>query len=216
MSYFCTGRDLLSIEPGAFLASGFPSQELITGTDGVINGTAFTSLTSDFTAGVQAGMVLCTYTTMPSEGRAYEIMSVNSATELVVSILRANKDAAAIAPPDGGPLNFIIRSFASQISRVSGVLSEKLRQMVEVAGVSSADFADSEQLRIATAYGVLAEVFTARAENNEPADANWIKASHYRNEFRRLRLQLRLAVDVDGDGLAEETRTLGSVSLKRI
>ena len=92
----------------------------------------------------------------------------------------------------------------------------KLKELSEATGIAGADFADSEQLRITTAYGVLAGIFLAQADNARPHDANWIKAEFYRTEFRRAQNQLRLVVDSDGDGIAEQTRTLGNVFLKRI
>jgi hypothetical protein len=217
MSQFCTDRDILAIEPNAFLAGGFPSQELAAGSDGAVTGTTFTSAASDFQpAAVEAGMVLCTYTTTPAEGTACEIVSVDSATSLTVSVLRADSEAPAVPPPEGSELSFRVRTFAPQIKSVSDTLARKLRQLAEVGGLAAADFADSAQLARVCAYGVLAAVFVARAENATPADANWIKAEHYRNEFRRLQLQLRLSVDADGDGRAEQTRALGNVALRRV
>lgn len=217
MSDFCQDRDLLSIEPGVFIGGGFPSQELISGSDGVISGTTFTSSASNFTAAcVEAGMVLCTYTTTAAEGSAFEIVSADSTTSLNLSVLRAGLEAASVAPPAGSNLHFYIRTFGPQIRTVSAALSEKLRQIVEVSGVDAADYADSAQLRITAAHGALAAIFVARSENAVSSDVNWIKAQYYHDCFRRLQLQLRLAVDADGDGLAERTRTLGNVTLRRI
>ena len=96
------------------------------------------------------------------------------------------------------------------------MLAEKLRRVAEAAGVAAAQFADSAQLRSAVACGMIADVFVARADNSREGDANWIKAQHYRQEFARMQLQMRLAVDADGDGLAEQTRTLGNVNLRRV
>jgi len=216
MSNFCQDRDLLSIEPVIFIGGGFPSQQLISGNDGVMAGTTFTSAGSDFaTAGIATGMVLCTHTGAPAEGNAYEVVSVDSQTSLTVSVLRAEANAAATPPTPGTSLAFFVRTFQPQIHGVSETLAEKLRQISESGGIAQADFADSEQLRFTTAYGVLASVFVARAENATSADANWIKAEYYRREFTRLQTQLRLAVDIDGDGTAEATRTLGNVTLRR-
>ncbi len=217
MDYYCQDRDLLSIEPIVFIAGGFPSQQLINGTDGSISGTTFTSAGSNFsTAGIKAGMALCSYDTTPSEGNAFEITSIDSATQLTISVLRGSSEDSPTPPPAGSNLSFYIRTFEPQIKMTSSTLGEKLRQMSELAGIDNADFADSEQLRITTAYGTLSSIFTARAENAAAHDANWIKAEHYRNEYRKLQLQLRLAVDEDGDGLAEKTRTLGNVILRRV
>ena len=217
MSSFCQDRDLLSIEPGAFVGGGFPSQRLVAGSDGVLSGTTFTSAGSDFvSAGVAPAMVVCVYTTTPSEGSAYEIISVDSATTLTVSVLRADTSADAVSPPSGSGLSFCIETFAVQIEAVSNTLAEKLRQITEVAGIDSADFADSTQLRLATAVGVLSTIFVTRAQNATDSDANWVKAEHYRDEFRTRQLQLRLTVDADGNGRAEQTRTLGNMTLRRV
>ena len=217
MSMFCQDRDLLSGEPVIFIGGGFVGQELTSGSDGAISGTTFTSATSNFTsAGVAEGMVLCTYADSPAEGSAVEVVSVDSATQLTVSVLRADTAGDAVPPPAGAGLNFYVRTFAPQIAGISATLAEKLRQAVEVAGVSSADFADSQQLRATTATGCLSAIFVARADNAADQDANWTKAEHYRRQFARQQLQLRLAVDADGDGEAEQTRTLGNISLRRL
>jgi hypothetical protein len=217
MNRFCQDRDLLGIEPIVFLGSGFPAQEMIRGSGAALSGTTFTASGANFTAaGVAPGMVLCTYTTVPAEGTVCEIVSVNSQTQLTVSVLRADPAASPVAPKAGTGLSFHVRTFDPQVRGVSDTLAEKLRQMAEVAGIRSADFADSTQLRVAAAYGALGSIFVARAENAQPGDANWIKAEHYRQEFRRLQLQLRLVVDANGDGKAEQTRTLGNVALRRV
>ena len=217
MSTFCQDRDLLSAEPRVFLDGGFRSQQLVSGADGALAGTTFTSASSNFqAAGVQAGMVLTTYTASAAEGNALEVISVDSATSLTVSVLRADSDDAAIPPSPGTNLNFRLRTYLPQILGTSATLSEKLRQTPEVSGIASADFADSAQLRRATCYGTLSSIYVARAENASPSDANWVKAEHYRNRFRAAQSQLRLTVDADGDGTAEQTRALGNVTLRRV
>ncbi|MCD4823590.1 MAG: hypothetical protein K8S55_03215 [Phycisphaerae bacterium] len=217
MSSFCLDRDILAVEPIAYLGGGGSGQQIAAGSDGALSGTTFTSAGSDFTsAGLAAGMVLCVTQTIPAEGTALEIISVDSATALTVSVLRADTDADAIAPLAGTSLNFYVRTFAAQIANVSGGLAEKLRRISEAAGIVAADFADSVQLKHTAVAGVLAKLYLARADNARPHDANWIKAEYYRDEFKRMQNQLRLAVDIDGDGEAERTRTLGNVSLKRV
>ncbi|HAU38846.1 MAG TPA: hypothetical protein DCX07_14160 [Phycisphaerales bacterium] len=216
MSEFCQDRDLLGIEPGLFLGGGFAAQQIAQGTGGQISGTTFTSPGSDFSAaGVAAGMVLCVYDASPDEGVPLEILAVPSATTLTVSVLRAEADGPAVPPAPGESLSFRVRTFRPQIRNASAALAEKLRQLAETAGVQSADFADSSQLRLTAAYLALAGVFVAQAQNAAAHDAHWIKAEHYRRESVRMQLQLRLAADEDGDGFAERTRTLGHVTLRR-
>ncbi len=215
MNQFCHDRDLLAIEPDVFTTAGFAGQELISDSDGAISGTSFTSAAGDFvTTGIAAGMVV---SITPSAGgaRSYEIISVDSATSMTVSILRADTDDPATPPQAASGLSYSVRTFGPQIGGVSSTLAEKLRQLSEVAGVASADFADSAQLRYATAHGTLSSIFLARADNAAPFDANWIKAQYYREQFARLQLQLRLVTDTDANGAAETARTLGNVRLIR-
>jgi len=217
MRMFCEDRDLLSIEPVIFIGGGNVGQQLIGGSDGVLSGTTFTSTSSDFeSAGVDAGMVLCTYTDNPAEGSAVEIVTVDSATALTVSVLRGDVEDAPIPPPSGSSLGFYVRTFAAQIGTVSETLAEKLRQVEEATGISKAEYADSQQLRTTAVSGSLSSVFVSRADNATDRDANWVKAEHYRQQFDRQQLQLRLVVDSDSDGTAEQTRTLGNIILRRL
>lgn len=216
MANECKDRDLLAIEPGVFTGGGFDSQRMAGGVDGAFSGTTFTSILADFTASsIQAAMVLGVYSTVPAEGRCYEIISVDSDTSLTVSVLRADRDAAAVAPSPGTNLKYYINTFAPQIAEAEANLYEKLRQLGEADGIASVEFVDSSQLRKVIAFASLASVFTARASNATGDDANWVKAEFYRGQHVIAAGALRLAKDVDGDGFAEQTRTLSNVSLRR-
>ncbi len=216
MANECKDRDLLTIEPDVFTGGGFDSQQMAAGTDGAISGTTFTSASADFTAAnIEAGMVLCVYSQVPAEGRCYEVISVDSSTALTVSILRADRSADAVAPPAGTNLKYYINTFAPQIADSEATLHEKLRQIGEADGISSAEFVDSSQLRKAVALASLASIFTARASNATGDDANWVKAEYYRRQHVAVVGALRLAKDIDGDGFAEQTRTFANVSLRR-
>lgn len=216
MTNDCKDRDLLVIEPTIFTGGGFGSQQLAEGTDGTLSQGAFASASADFVStAVQAGMVLCVYTTVPAESRSYEILSVDSGTELAVSILRPERDGGAIAPPSGTELKYYINTFAPQILAAQATLQEKLRQIAEAEGITSADFVDSMHFRKVVSLATLAAIFTALASNAVDTDANWVKADHYRRLHKAALPALRLARDIDGDGLAESTRTLGNVSLRR-
>lgn len=217
MQLFCQDKHILAVEPGAYLSAGQPARQLAAGTDGQLSDTTFTSVSADFNdAQVAAGMVLTVHRGVPSEGVALEVVSVDSATTLTVSVLRLGEDDPAIAPAAGTGLSWFVQSLGPQIADVSAQLAEKLRQLNEAAGVQSATFADSAQLRLTTAYGVLAAVYATRSSGPDARDANAFKARYYREQFARQQLQLRLAVDADGDGLAEQTRTLGHVRMRRV
>jgi hypothetical protein len=217
MTNECKDRDLLAIEPSIFTGGGFESQQMSSGTEGVIGGTIFSDESGNFIAAkVQAGMVLCVYTTVPAEARSYEILSVNSPTSLTVSVLRPERDGEAVPPPGEVALKHYINTFQPQIAEAQRTLNEKLRQLGEAAGIAPASYVDSSQLRQALAFVVLAGIFTARASNARRDDANWIKAEFYRRQHAAALARLRIARDIDGDGFAEHTRTLGNVSLRRV
>jgi len=216
MSNESKDRDLLAIEPSLFTGGGFQSQQLAAGADGALAGTTFTSVSADFgAAGVAAGMVLCVYTTAAAEAHSCEILSVDSDTSLTVSALRADLDGAAIAPLAGSDLKYYVQTFLPQIVAAEAALSEKLRQVSEAEGIAVADFVDSCQFRKAVALAALAAVFVARAANATDADPHWIKAEFYRRQHVAAVAAIRLARDINGDGVAEQTRTLGNVALRR-
>ena len=218
MNEFCQDRDLLALEPAIFLGGSFVTQQLTGGGDGVSSGMTFTSASSDFVAsGVQAGMVLTVYDAAPSEGNAFEIVSVNSATTLTVSILRADASIPPLAPRMSGR-SFFVRTFRPQIQGVSRTLAEKIKLFAELCRVPAdkAAFADPDQLRSATACGALPGIYLARAASATPDDANWLKSEHYRQEFVRLQSQLRLAADTGPGPCGQQTHTLGNMLLRRV
>ena len=216
MTNECKDRDLLGIEPAIFTGGGFQSQQLAAGTDGVMSGTVFSSASADFSAAnVQPGMVLCVYSTVAAEACPHEIVAVNSATSLTVSILRAEPDGPATPPPSGTSLHYYINTFAPQISAAQTALYEKLRRIGEAEGITGAEFVDSSQLRQATSFAALAHVFVARASNATSNDANWVKSEFYRRQHVAAVSAIRLAKDINGDGIAEQTRTIGNISLRR-
>ena len=216
MEQFCQDRDLLAMEPMLFGTSDSAAQALLVSQDGTINGQALSCPLADCcAAGIEPGMVAAVYADGNTEAAAYEILDVLPGM-LTLSVLRASPQQPAITPPPADMVRFHVRTYAAQIRNTSAALAEKLRQSREAAGVRSASFADSAQLRLTAVCGALADIFVARAHNARENDANWVKAQHYRQEFSRLQLSLRLAVDADGDGIAEATRTLGNVTLRRI
>lgn len=216
MNTYCSDRDILALEPVLFLGSGRTGHKLASGSDASISQTTLSSPSSDFqAAGIQPGMVLTTYDASASEGRSCEIVSVDSASQLTVSVLRASLDDQPVAPAPGGT-SFFIRTFGPQITAVEASLVERLRTQSESRSPDPASFVDSAQLRMIVAFGTVATVFLSMAVAATPADANWTKAQHYRGEFRRLQIGLRLSCDLDGDGIAESTRALGDVNLRRV
>jgi hypothetical protein len=209
-------RDLLRIEPGIYLGGGFASRTLTAGTDGQLSDTAFTSASADFlAAGLAAGMVLCTWSDAPEEPSPVEIVSVNSATSLTVSVLRESDDAVPVGPSPGSDLGYFVRSYRPEIRQAADRLAQLLSTSRELREDGRPAFLDTAPLRRAIAVGSLATIFDARSDG-APDSADGIKARHYRRLWTEVRTQLRVAVDSDGDGRADQMRTLSHVTLRRI
>src|SRR5688500_6642122 len=103
---FCTDIDLLHWEPNILVDAAFASQTLITGT-GNLAGTTFTIASGSFTTAhvtADQAMVLS-----GSVAGAFPIVSVDSATQLTLSVLYDG-----IFPTTGNPI-------ASPIATVTGL-----------------------------------------------------------------------------------------------
>jgi hypothetical protein len=214
MTSFCSDRDLLALEPTVFLR-GTASQQFASGTDGTFASGVFSSATANLVAaGIAPGMILTTSETIPAEGVCYEILSVDSASTLTASILRTREEDPAIPPADATNLAWRIRTFAAHFADTSAALGEELRQRGEI-DFDAADFVPSDQLRRLCAYGTLAAVFLGRCQRASGDDIHWIKAEHYRDEFRRQRNTLTLLADTNSDSEADASRSFGNVQLRR-
>lgn len=217
MTPYCHDRDLLNLEPVLFHSGGLGESLIARGQSAGVSGLTLTADADFAAAAVSPGMVALLRPGEGSAAQAVEVLAVTSPTTLSVCLPRAD-DLQPCRP--AGPVEHCpweLRSFAPQIAAVSLALGEKLRRLAEVSGVGGQDFPHSAQLRQTAVYGVLAALFAARAENaTATGDPNWIKAQHYRQAFLMAQVQLHLAGDADGDGLAESARSLGHVTLRRI
>ncbi len=218
MNTFSKDIDLLRWEPVLFGELALLSQRLCEGSDGAIAQTTFTSVAADFTAcDIQPGHVLCAHNADYSLQGCYEIVAVDSATQLTVSILRADTDAPTIAPPAGTDLQFHISSYAPMAHEIA----ESLLQYFDLSNLTDepeqilAQIANPQALRQTSVFGVLAAVFAARATGAQDLTGLWDKAMHYRKQFETARTRVRLQLDPDGDQIIDRTHSGGSVRLRR-
>ncbi len=115
MITFSSDADILKYEPALFGELHLSSQVLAEGQGGTLSGTSFIAQDADFLAcGVSPGGVIYLRGTSGSPDGAYEIVSVTSATQLVVSVLRADSQQMLVAPPAGEDLYWRISTFAPQ------------------------------------------------------------------------------------------------------
>ena len=115
MTVFSKDRDILKYEAVLFSELYFSWQVLCEGTGASLSGTTFSKASEDFVAaGVEAGGVIYLRDVSGQPDGAYEIVSVDSATQLTVSVLRADDEDSAIAPAAGSDISWELRMPSTQ------------------------------------------------------------------------------------------------------
>jgi len=217
MVRFSSDIDILKYEPVLFGELHWPSQVLTRGTGAALSGTTLTDGAGDFLGtGVEAGGVVHLKSADGALDGSYEIVSVDSATELTVSVLRANSDESPIAPAQATDISYRVNTFASQAT-------EAAFQLTEYFGIQPGDptseitvdhIFDTEGLRRASTLAVVSLIYATWAHRSG-SDGHWQKSLHYRRQFEKARQRCHLAIDLGADGTVEMVRVGGAIKLVR-
>jgi len=217
MVSFSNDADILKYEPILFAELHLPGQVLTAGTSGTLAGTTFTASDADFvTAQVQTGGVIYLQSVDGILDGAYEIVSVDSATQLTISVIRADSDDQLIAPPAAIDISYRISTFKPQASEVAFQLTEYfgIKPGNPASGIDVQDVLDTDVLRMASVFAVISSVYAMLASKAE--DENfWKKSLHYQTLFEKARQRCRLSIDVGSDKVADVTRVGSSMRLVR-
>jgi len=217
MVCFAKDVDVLRYEPMLFGELHPAWQVLSSGSGGVLTGTSFMSSSADFTGSqVQAGGVVYLRSADGVLDGTYEIVSVDSSTALTVSVLRADAEGSAVAPPAATDVTYRVSTFRPQIEEAGFGLTEYfgLQGGSGASEFTAADVLDTDVLKPATVFAVISSVYAMLASKAE--DENfWKKSLYYQRLFEKARQRCRVGLDVNGDGVADVTRLGGSVQLVR-
>jgi hypothetical protein len=217
MASFSNDVDILKFEPMLFGHLHLPWQVLAEGSWGILNGTTFTAAGADFiSAGVCAGGVIYLASEDKVLDGAFEIVSVDSATQLSVSVLRSDSQADAVAPPAASDVSYRISTFAPQANEVGFQLTEYfgIRPGNPASDYGVEDVLDTSVLRQASVFAVLACVYAMLAGKAE--DENfWKKSLHYQKLFTKAKERARLSIDLGSDGVVDVTQVGSSAKLVR-
>jgi len=217
MVKFSNDVDLLKYEPILFSELYLSGQVLTSGTGGTLSGTTFTAAGENFTAAsVSAGCVVYLQSADGSLDGAYEIVSVDSATELTVSVVRDDSESSAIAPPAGTGVSYRVSTFWPQISEASFQLTEYfgIGPGNSASSYDAENILDADVLKRACVFAVLASVY-AMLGSQAKDDNFWKKSKYYQKLFEKARERCRLSIDSGSDGVADITMTGSSVKLVR-
>lgn len=217
MLNFSNDADILKYEPILFGELHLSWQVLAAGTGGALNGTIFIANDANFvSAQASAGGVIYLQTADGTLDGGYEIVSVDSETQLSISIIRAALDDDAIAPPSATAISYRISTFRPQSNEIGFQLTEYfgIRPGNPTSDIDVEDILDIDVLRRASAFAVISSVYTMLA--SKAKDENfWKKSLHYQKLFERAKERCRLSIDVGSDGVADITKFGASVRLVR-
>jgi hypothetical protein len=217
MVSFSNDADILRYEPILFGELHLPWQVLAAGTGGTLSGTTFTANGADFvTAQVSTGGVVYLQSADGSLDGAYEIVSVDSATQLTVSVLRPDGQAAAVAPPAGADISYRISTFGPQANEVGFQLTEYfgIAPGNPASDIGVEDVLDTSVLRLESVFAVISIAYAMLA--GKARDENyWKKSLYYQKLSAKARGRCRLSIDVGSDGMADITKVGTSGRLVR-
>lgn len=220
MVKLCSDADILRCEPALFGELHPQNQVLAAGTGGGLAGTTFTAGGVDFlSAGVEPGGVIYLRSADGALDGAYEIVAVDSATQLCVSVLRGDAESDAIAPPAGSDISYRVSTLGHQIALVSLRLTEYLgiwpgQSRLWRGDFSAEDILDTDVVRQICAFGVTAAAY--RMLQGGAADGGFRdKWVHYEQLFAKGMERARVGLDGDGDGVADSVRYGGCGRLRR-
>jgi hypothetical protein len=209
MKSFSNDSDILRYETVIFGDMRLRGQIIASGTGGVVSGTHLVAAGASFiTAGVEAGCVVYLSNAGNTINAGYEIISVDSATQLTVSVVRSDRNGAAKAPPAANDVAYCVCSYAPQANDAFIRLCEYFRITPEQAETIE----DTAALRQASVYLTIATVFAVIAGREGFAQGYLDKSDKYTDSFLRAMDRCRFTVEIDGKMV---TKKGGEVCLAR-
>lgn len=217
MLTFSNDVDILRYEPILFGELHLPGQVLSAGTGGILAGSTFTISNADFiSAQVSAGGVIHLQSADGILDGAYEIVTVDSATQLTISVVRADSDDELIAPPASTDISYRISTFRPQANEAAFQLTEYfgIRPGNPASDIEVQDIMDTNVLKRASVFAVISSIYAMLA--SKAGDENfWKKSQHYQKLFEKARQRCHLSIDAGSDKIADVTRLGASARLVR-
>jgi hypothetical protein len=217
MVSFSNDADIVKYEPILFGALHLPWQVLAEGTGGILSGTTFTASGANFIAAqVSSGGVIYLESQDKSLDGAYEIVSVDSQTQLSVSVIRPDSQSEAVSPPAAENISYRISTFMPQANEVGFQLTEYfgIRPGNPTSQYELDDILDATVLKQTSVFAVISNIYAMLA-GKESDDNFWKKSLYYRRFFNQARARARLNIDTDSDGVVDVTQIGASGRLLR-
>ncbi len=217
MNSFSSDTDILKYEPMLFGDLDFVGQAAARGNSASISNSTLNAADADFiSAQIVEGMVVYLRSENGEIEGAFEIASVDSATQLKISVLRADSQSDVITVPNAENVSYKICTYKAQGREILLQLSQHfgLRPGVADGQYSVDDILDASVLKQVSVYGILSIVYAALAGR---ADDNnyWKKSNYYRQLYEKAIQRCKVSIDLGDDGAADAVRSGGSIRLLR-
>jgi hypothetical protein len=196
MKSFSTDRDIARYEPALYWGLYQPSLVIAAGTGGVLAGTTYTAAGAAFISrAVEAGGIVYLRS---DDGRLeglFEIVSVDSETQLTVSVIRADRASQPIAPPLSlTGVTYRVCTYAPQANDVF----IRLCGHFDISPAEAATIPDISTLRQAETFMTMAVIFTILATKESFSQGYLDKSAKYTEDFLDALDRCRFTVDIDG------------------
>jgi len=210
---FITDRDLLAHEPNLFRDVAWVGQRATGGTC-TVSGTTLTCAAPEIAFNqtpIGPGHVAVV------GGAGYEVLGVQSATQMTISRLRVAEEDAAIIPAQGAGLSMSVTSFRPQIAIVHAQLLRLagIEPDSPAGGVAQGQIANTGALKLVEALGSLALIFAAASLAGGDASPLRERARDYARRFSQERGRVCVELDTDADGVTDTIRSLNVFRLVR-
>jgi len=218
MEVFSRDRDILRYEPILFGQLHLKSQVVVKGAGAELAGCKLSKTGEDFiSCQVEAGDVIWLESSDGNLEGGYEVVSVDSAEQLEVSVLRGDEESDSISPVAGEDISYYICSYRPQAGEVAFQLTQYFGLRPGVAGGSYGveDIIDKDVLRQASVFAVISGLYSMLASDSEEGKNFWEKSKYYRGMFERARERSKLFLDSGSDGVADRVNHGSSIKLIR-
>jgi hypothetical protein len=219
MTNFSTDADLLKWEPALLREIALDHQCLTRAEDATSQDFTVTAAEGQFvTRQVRPGQVV--YLSNPDQGvdGGYEVLSVESETELTAAAV-GTTGKEAVPLPSATDLALRVQTFDPQHEEARYALLARFGLEADAADPAS-DLADwiaqRRSLRRASVALVLATLYRGQAAGGAADSGFAAKADHYARLYEDEVAKVRLILDRDGDGRADDVRSLSSHRLRRV
>jgi hypothetical protein len=219
MTNFSTDADLLKWEPALAREVVLDHQCLTRGQGAASQAFAVTAAEGQFvTRCVRPGHVI--HLSGPEQGVDgwYEVLGVESETELTAAVIGASGDDT-VPLPTATDLAFRVPTFDPQHEEARYALLARFGLDADAADPAadlSGWIAQRRPLRRASVALVLATLYRGQAAGGPEASGLAAKADHYARLYEDEVAKVRLVLDRDADGRADDVRSLASHRLRRV